>query len=128
MQAFTVPCHEYSFGCFFFFFPNDLSVFSVDGNDFLPGSVLQIPSLGVLLVYPHVMFVVSCAPNLSSCYYLLGSKSPGGSGVQAHRKTLIGEPGQAANSKLELCEVFVVVFGWLVFLTGVFCLATFCAL
>lgn len=102
VQAFTVLYHE----CYFGFFSNGLSVFSVDGNHFLPGSVCRFPSLSALLVYPHVLFVATYASNLSSCYCLLGSKSSGGSGLQAHRKTLIGEPGQAANSKLELCGVF----------------------
>lgn len=106
MQVFTVPYHDYSFG----FFSNYLSVFSVDGNDFLPGSVCRFhPSVLSLFV----VFVANCSQNLCPSYCLLGSKSPGGSGLQAHRTTLIGEPGQAANSKLELHGGFIVGFGLL---------------
>lgn len=63
-------------------------------------------------------------PN-SLFLFLKGSQNPGGSGLQAHRKALAGEPGQAANSELNCVGVYWLVW---VFLTGGFCLAAFCAL
>ena len=64
-----------------------------------------------LSLFVHMLCLLPLALQISSCYCLLGSKSAGGSGLQTHRKTPAGQPGEAANSKLEFSEVsFTVTF------------------
>lgn len=67
---------------------------------------------------------VCCHLHPNSLFlFLQGSQNPGGSGLQAHRKALAGEQGQAANSELDRVGVCWLVW---VFITGGF--AAFCAL